>query len=102
MKTIIRLFTAIFFIFALQIKAQNFDDVKIETIKLSDHVYMLVGAGGNVGISVGDDGVFVIDDQFAPITPKIEAAIKALTDKKIKFSELAFFQTHIFWRRFKK
>jgi glyoxylase-like metal-dependent hydrolase (beta-lactamase superfamily II) len=85
MKTIIRLFTAIIFIFSSHIKAQNFDDVNIETIRLSDHVYMLVGAGGNIGISVGDDGVFVIDDQFAPLTPKIEAAIKALTDKKLKF-----------------
>jgi glyoxylase-like metal-dependent hydrolase (beta-lactamase superfamily II) len=46
---------------------------------------MLVGAGGNIGVSVGDDGVFVIDDQYAPLTPKIVAAIKTLTDKDLKF-----------------
>jgi len=66
-------------------EAQNFDNVTITTTKLSDNVYMLVGAGGNIGVSVGDDGVFVIDDQFAPLTTKIEAAIKTLSDKQIQF-----------------
>ena len=66
-------------------RAQNFDNVTITTTKLSDNVYMLVGAGGNIGVSVGDDGVFVIDDQFAPLTTKIEAAIKTLSDKQIQF-----------------
>ena len=65
--------------------AQNFDNVTITTTKLSDNVYMLVGAGGNIGVSVGDDGVFVIDDQFAPLTTKIEAAIRTLSDKQIQF-----------------
>jgi glyoxylase-like metal-dependent hydrolase (beta-lactamase superfamily II) len=65
--------------------AQNFDDVTVESVKLSDHVYMLVGAGGNIGVSVGDDGVFVIDDQYAPLTPKIVATIRTLTDKDLKF-----------------
>ena len=46
---------------------------------------MLIGAGGNIGISVGDDGVFVIDDQFAPLTSKINAAIKEISDKQIQF-----------------
>ena len=70
----------------VSLQAQNrFDQVKIETIQLADHVYMLVGAGGNIGISIGDDGVFVIDDQFAPLTDKIATAIKALSDKPIKF-----------------
>lgn len=72
-------------IFSANIKAQNFDDVKIETLKLSEQVYMLVGAGGNIGVSIGADGVFVVDDQFAQLTPKIEAAIKALSDQPIKF-----------------
>jgi len=66
-------------------RAQNFDNVTITTTKLADYVYMLVGAGGNIGVSVGDDGVFVIDDQFAPLTTKIEAAIKTLSDKQIQF-----------------
>ncbi len=72
--------------FSITIHAQGrFDKVKIETQKLSDHVYMLTGAGGNIGVSVGDDGVFVIDDQFAPLTSKIEATIKTLSDKPIKY-----------------
>jgi len=85
MKTAITSIISFTFIFSLISNAQNFDNVSIETIKLSDHVYMLMGAGGNIGLSVGDDGAFVIDDQFAPLTPKIEAAIKALTNKDLKF-----------------
>ena len=85
MKTISRLSIISCLLLSTSVKAQNFDDVTIETIKLSDHVYMLVGAGGNIGVSVGDDGVFVIDNQYAPLTPKIVAAIKILTDKDLKF-----------------
>lgn len=75
----------IFTLITHYVTAQRFDDVQIKTIKVSDHVYMLEGAGGNIGVSVGEDGVFVIDDQFAPLTEKIEAAIKTLTDQPIKF-----------------
>ncbi len=64
---------------------QNFDKVEIKTNKLSDSIYMLVGAGGNIGLSVGPDAVFMIDDQYAPLTPKIEAAIKAITPKPVTF-----------------
>ena len=46
---------------------------------------MLEGQGGNIGISVGDDGIVMIDSQFAPLTPKILAAIKSISDKPIKF-----------------
>lgn len=74
---------AFVFLITTSLNAQNFDNVTIETTQLSEHVYMLVGAGGNIGISIGEDGVFVIDDQFAPLTPKIVAAIKLLSDKKI-------------------
>ncbi len=65
--------------------AQNRKEVIIKTEKLSDHVYMLTGQGGNIGISVGDDGVFMIDDQFAPLSSKILTAIRKLSDKPIKF-----------------
>ncbi|MBL0125637.1 MAG: MBL fold metallo-hydrolase [Betaproteobacteria bacterium] len=65
--------------------AQNFDKAEIKTEKLSPTTYMMVGAGGNLGVSIGDDAVFVIDDQYAPMTPKITAAIKALTDKPVQF-----------------
>ncbi len=64
---------------------QDFSKVEIKTEKLSDTTYMLVGAGGNVGLSVGDDAVFVIDDQFAPMAPKLKAAIAAITKKPVQF-----------------
>ena len=63
----------------------NPDEVEIETVKLADGVYMLKGAGGNLGVSAGSDGVFLIDDQFAPLTPKIRAAIAAISDRPIRF-----------------
>ncbi len=65
--------------------SQRFDDVKITTIPVTNQIYMLKGAGGNIGVSIGDDGVFVIDDQFAPLTDKIQAAIKSLSNGDIKF-----------------
>lgn len=46
---------------------------------------MLKGAGGNIGVSIGDDGVFMIDDQFAPLTPRIIDAVKTISDKPVKF-----------------
>ena len=69
---------------------QGLDDVEIVTHRLTDGVYMLVGQGGNIGVSVGDDGVFVIDDQFAPLTDKILAAIAAITSESVRF----VFNTH--------
>lgn len=71
--------------FALPAFGQDFSKVEIRTEKLSETVYMLVGAGGNLGLSVGEDAVFLVDDQFAPLTPKIEAAIGKLTAKPVKF-----------------
>jgi glyoxylase-like metal-dependent hydrolase (beta-lactamase superfamily II) len=73
------------FIFSALLYAQNPKEVTIKTTQLSDNIYMLVGQGGNIGVSVGEDGVFVIDDQFAPLTPKILEAIKKLSDKPIVF-----------------
>lgn len=65
--------------------AQDYSKVEIKTEKLSSTTYMMTGAGGNLGVSVGADAVFVIDDQFAPMTPKIKAAIRKLTNKPVKF-----------------
>ena len=84
MKTIQQLPIFLLFI-STSIYAQRFDTVKIKTTKLTEHTYMLEGAGGNIGVSVGDDGVFVIDDQFAPLSEKILTAIKTLSDKPLKF-----------------
>jgi len=64
---------------------QDFSKVEIQTEKLADTVYMMTGEGGNLGVSVGEDAVFVIDDQFAPLTPKIQDAIAKLSSKPVKF-----------------
>ena len=61
--------------------AQDFDQVEIKTHKVTDSIYMLEGAGGNIGVCIGDDGVFLIDDQYAPLTEKIIAAIAKLSAK---------------------
>ena len=60
-------------------------EVNIKATKLSDSIYMLQGAGGHIGISIGDDGVVMIDDQFAPLSEKIKATIAEITDKPIRF-----------------
>jgi len=64
---------------------RNFDAVQIKTTKVAEGIYMLEGEGGNIGVSSGEDGVYLIDDQFAPLTPKIVAAVKAISDKPIRF-----------------
>lgn len=65
--------------------SDEFDKVQIATIKVTDHIYMLQGEGGNIGVCAGDDGVFMIDDQFAPLTEKIQAAIAKISDREIRF-----------------
>ncbi len=61
------------------------DEVTISPIDLGGGVFMLEGPGGNIGVSIGDDGVFMIDDKFAPLTPAIEAAVGDLTDGDVRF-----------------
>src|SRR5258707_4820481 len=73
-------------LFAAAASAQeDFSKVEIQTEKLADTVYMMTGSGGNLGVSVGEDAVFLIDAQFAPLTPKIQAAIAKLSSKPVKF-----------------
>lgn len=59
--------------------------VDVKTTKLGDGIYMLSGAGGNLGLSVGEDAVFLVDDELAPLTEKIKAAIAAISDKPVRF-----------------
>jgi glyoxylase-like metal-dependent hydrolase (beta-lactamase superfamily II) len=63
----------------------DFAKVKIETLPLADGLHMLVGQGGNIVVSTGSDGPVLVDDQFAPLAPKIEAAVKALQDRPVRF-----------------
>lgn len=63
----------------------NFDTVQVRAIAVAGNVYMLQGAGGNIGLAVGDDAVFVVDDQYAPLTRKVLAAIATVTPKPVRF-----------------
>jgi cyclase len=64
---------------------QDFSKVQIKVTKVAGNVYMLEGAGGNIGASVGDDGIVIVDDQFAPLADRIQAALKGITDKPVRF-----------------
>ena len=64
---------------------QDFSKVEIRTTRITDSVYMMEGSGGNLGVSVGEDAVFVIDDQYAPLTERITAAIAKLSPRPVKF-----------------
>ncbi len=70
---------------APSLRAQNFDTIQVRSVLVAGSVHMLQGAGGNIGLVVGNDAVFVVDDQFAPLTPKVLAAIKAITPDPVKF-----------------
>jgi len=63
---------------------QNFANVEIKVHQVSGNVHYLEGQGGNVGVLVGDDGVLMVDDQFAPLSDKLVAAIRTLSDKPIR------------------
>jgi len=76
--------TLIVFAFISFVNAQD-KEIQIKTHQLTKQIYMLTGQGGNIGIFVGEDGVFMIDDQFAPLTPKILAAIKTITSKPVSY-----------------
>ena len=60
-------------------------DVKIETVNLAPGIYMLIGRGGNIGLTVGRDGAAIIDDQFADMVPKIRSAVALLAAEPVKF-----------------
>jgi len=64
---------------------QDFSTVEVKSTHVAGNIYMLTGAGGNIGVSVGPDGILIVDDQFAPLAEKIEAALKQLNPGKLKF-----------------
>ncbi len=63
----------------------SFHHVEISTVKVAEGIFMLTAEGGNIGVAAGEDGVFLIDDQFAPLTEKIEAAVAAISPEPIRF-----------------
>src|SRR5208337_5033833 len=66
---------------------QDFSKVQIKVTRVSGNIYMLEGAGGNIAASVGEDGIVIVDDEYAPLADKIAAALKAIdvTDKPVRF-----------------
>jgi glyoxylase-like metal-dependent hydrolase (beta-lactamase superfamily II) len=70
---------------ALPVAAQDFDRIEITTTPVRGSIYYLQGSGGNIGVSIGDDGTMIVDDQFGPLTQKITAAIAALTPNPVDY-----------------
>jgi glyoxylase-like metal-dependent hydrolase (beta-lactamase superfamily II) len=63
----------------------DWDSIELRVEHVAGSIYMLVGQGGNIGLSIGNDGVIMIDDQFAPLTDRIVATIGEVTDEEIRF-----------------
>jgi glyoxylase-like metal-dependent hydrolase (beta-lactamase superfamily II) len=81
-------FLSVVLIFACQFSLsqdQDFSKVQMKVTKVNGNVYMLEGAGGNIGASIGEDGIVIVDDQYAPLADKIRAALKGITDKPLRF-----------------
>ena len=64
---------------------QDFSQVEIKAEKVTEGVYMLTGRGGNIGLSVGKSGSFLVDDQYAPLTDKILAVVKSVSPEPVRF-----------------
>jgi cyclase len=77
----------LFPVLAIAGQDQDFSKVQMKVTKVSGNIYMLEGAGGNIAASVGEDGIVIVDDEFAPLADKIQAALKnlAITDKPVRF-----------------
>src|SRR5713101_2068606 len=72
-------------------QAPDFSKVEIKTTDLGNKTYMLEGQGGNITIAVGTDGIIMVDTQFAPLSDKIKAAIKAISPLPIQYTILTHF-----------
>ena len=88
--TAIRSTLAILAVFAIMsvcanAQAPDFSKVQIKTNKISNNFYTLDGQGGTIGVLAGPDGIFMVDGQFAPLSDKIAAAIKQISNTPIKF-----------------
>ncbi|MFN2443378.1 MAG: MBL fold metallo-hydrolase [Thermoanaerobaculia bacterium] len=80
------LMLAIFIATAAPALAQtDFSKIEVKVHPVAGQIFMLEGAGGNIGVSVGEDGIVIVDDQYAPLAPKIKAALASLTDRPVRF-----------------
>ncbi len=80
-----RTFALVMLVAAAASAQQDFSKVEINPAKVAGNVWFLKGSGGNIAATVGDDGVAIVDDQFAPLSPKIHAALAQLSPKPVKF-----------------
>lgn len=64
---------------------QDFSKVQVKATKIAGNIYMLEGGGGNIGASVGPDGILIVDDQYAPLAEKIRAALRELGPGNLQF-----------------
>ena len=85
MKKFLLLIVSLLFAVTAAAQQTDYSKVEVKATKVAGNVYMLQGAGGNIGVSVGDDGLLIVDDQFAPLADKIRAALKGIADKKLHF-----------------
>src|SRR5688500_4968480 len=65
--------------------AQDISKVEVKASPVSGPVHMLTGAGGNIGVSAGPDGILIVDDQFAPLAEKIRAALQGVGGGRLRF-----------------
>lgn len=72
-------------LFVTSLISQNWDEIEVKSQEVSEGIYMLTGRGGNIGLSIGHDGVLIIDDQFAPLSEKISATIDKITNKEVRY-----------------
>ncbi|MXZ73952.1 MAG: MBL fold metallo-hydrolase [Gemmatimonadetes bacterium] len=86
MKWIFTVTAAALFLVSNPVDAQqNWDEVVVEAHPVVGNIYMLTGSGGNIGVSVGEDGILIIDDQYAPLADKIKSALRGLHAGPLKF-----------------
>lgn len=88
MKPAVGCFSVLLYVLAVSGPAdaqQNWDEVVVEAHPVVGNIYMLTGSGGNIGVSVGEDGVLIIDDQYAPLADKIKSALRGLHAGPLKF-----------------
>lgn len=76
---------ALLLVLPLPAAAQDFSKVEVKASALRGGTHLLTGAGGNIVASVGDDGTFIVDDQYAPLSPRIRAALKDIGGGEVRF-----------------
>ena len=65
--------------------AQERPEIEVRTVQVAENVYMLAGAGGNLALSVGDDGALLVDSEYAQLTEKVTAAVREVCERPIRF-----------------